>query len=245
VEIPDQQTADTFVSILREFLEEVNVPDPWIYFKGRGRSPLSPKFNVTIYRNNKGRFKIVSTDDHTLSRILNGQGLASSREERVDVDDAGVGCPVGGVLIGAYHHGSKKFLCQEIKVEFFQSPFFEEKRYLEEACKITMDLLTQLECDPSRTMVYICSGQIHSKSKELLRQKGFEVLVTEIKQPLQDLLEGSLKEYLKKKFGFEGFYDPKKDDPREGFNNATKWLREDPRRMRYAKTGWRYFKNSR
>ncbi|MCR4433059.1 MAG: hypothetical protein NUV70_03300 [Caldiserica bacterium] len=244
MEIPDQETADRFVSILREYLEEVEVPDPWIYFKGRGRLPLSPKFNVVIYRNSKGKFKIVSTDDYTLLRLLNGEGLATLKEERVDIDDAGTGCPIGGVLIGVYHHGQKKFLWREIELLFFQSPFFEEKKYLDEAARVTLELLEQLHASPENTMIYICSGHIHTKTKEILRNKGYEVLVTEIKQPLQDLLENALKDYLKSNFGFEGFFDPKKDDPREGFINAKKWLKEDPERIKFAKTGWRYFKNS-
>ncbi len=244
MEIPDQETADRFVSVLREFLEEVEVPDPWIYFKGRGRGALSPKFNVVIYRNNKGKFKIVSTDDYTLVRLLNRQGLFAPKEERIDLDDAGTGCPIGGVLIGIYHHGQKRFLYREIGISFFQSPLFEEKKYLDEAARISLKLLEEVGASPDDTMIYICSGHIHSKTKEILRKMGYEVMLTEIKEPLQDLLEKALKDYLKEKFQFDGFFDPKKDDPREGFQYARKWLKEDPQRIQFAKTGWRYFKNS-
>jgi hypothetical protein len=244
MEIPDKETAERFVSILREYLEEEKVKDPWIYFKGKGRFPLSPKFNVVIYQNSKGQFKAVSNDEHTLFRLLNRQGIASSKGERVDIDDAGTGCPIGGVLIGGFHYGQNKFIWKEIDLRFFQSPLFEEKKYLEEAARITLEILKEMGADPENTIIYICSGHIHSKTKELLRKNGYEVLVTEIKQPLQDLLENTLKEYLKEKFDFDGFFDPKKDNPREGFLKAKKWLKADPSRLQFAKTGWRYFKNN-
>ncbi|MGB9553700.1 MAG: hypothetical protein ACPL7L_04940, partial [bacterium] len=137
-----------------------------------------------------------------------------------------------------------EFLWKEISPSFFQSPLFEEKKYLEEAARITLEILKELDARPQNTIIYICSGHIHSKTKEILRKNGYEVLVAEIKQPLQDLLENALKEYLKDRFDFDGFFDPKKDDPREGFLKAKKWLKENPSRLQFAKTGWRYFKNN-
>lgn len=244
MEIKDESDAERIVVILRRQLSEEKVADPWIYFKGRGRPPLSPKFNVVIYKNNKGGFKVVTTDELTLNRMVAGEECVGKRRVRVDIDDAGIGCPIGGVLIGAYHHGQNFFLYEEIPVIFFQPPAFAQKLYVEEAERISVKLIERLACDPAESIIYICTGYIHQRTKETLRRIGFEVQVTEIEPPLQELLEDALKQYLQERFNFEGFYDPKVDDPSLGFAQAMRWLREDPERMKIAKTGWKFFNST-
>ncbi len=241
MEIKDELEAQSIVAVLRNQLNEEKTADPWIYFKGRGRAPLSSKFNVLIYKNSKGCFKVVTTDEHTLEILVSGEKCAEKRRVRVDIDDAGIGCPIGGVLIGAYHHGKGLFLYEEIPVVFFQPPDFSQKLYVNEAERISLQLIEKLACDPKESVVYICTGYIHQRTKEALRRIGFEVQVTEIEPPLQDLLEDALKQYLKERFNFAGFYDPKIDNPVSGFAQAMHWLKENPERMRFAKTGWKFF----
>lgn len=240
MDIQTEEQAQSLIALLRQVLDEIPTRDPWMVFRGRGRSPLSPKFNVLIYRNNKGRFKLVTTDELTLNRIAEGCELVQTRNCRVDIDDAGIGCPVGGVLIGAYKHGDG-FLWREIEPKWFQSPLFVEKMYVQRSAELAMELLETFHCPPEDTVVYLCTGYIHHQTKARLRELGYEVQVTEIQTPLQELLEESLKDYLLERFGFAGFYDPKVDNPRVGFHRAMEWIRADPQRLAWAKTGWRLF----
>jgi hypothetical protein len=239
--IQDEGEAQRLVDTLRGWMEEDESTDPWIYFKGRGKAPLSPKFNVVMYRNGKGHFKVVTTDEHTLVRLVNGQGWSDGRTYRVDIDDAGIGCPIGGVLIGAYDHLGKRFLSQEIPVFEFQGSLFETRHYLEVARDLSIGILDGLGYPPGETVVYLCTGYIHNLTKEALREAGYEVQVTEIGPPLQDLLENALKVTLLQEYGFSGFYDPKVDDPRRGFMRAMRWARKDPDRLRFCKTAWKVF----
>ena len=239
--IPDEAEAQRLIETLIPWLEVNEPTDPWIYFKGRGKDPLSPKFNVVIYKNGKGHFKVVTTDEVTLERLVSGKDWSEGRRYRVDIDDAGIGCPVGGVLIGAYDHTGGLFLFREIPPSEFQTPHFETRHYLEAARDLAFEILVELAYPPSETVIFLCTGYIHGITKESLRNAGYEVQVTEIGPPLQDLLEMALKEVLKEEYGFGGFYDPKVDDPRRGFERSMAWLRRKPDRMVIAKTGWKIF----
>jgi hypothetical protein len=85
---------------------------------------------------------------------------------------------------------------------------------------------------------------VNSKSKETLRDADFEVKVTEITGYLQHELERRFKEYAES-LGYQAYFDPKEtSDPASGFRKVIRWIMEDPgRRLKIAKTGWKYFKN--
>ncbi len=199
---------------------------------------VSSKWTARVYRNAEGRLKLVTTDYHTLGQLLSGR--VSARENIIKVDDSGWGFPLGGVMIGAERGG--RIETGIIDVRFFQGELFRKHAYLEEAARVTLELVRKLGGRPDDTLVEICTGYVNSKSKESLRDAGFEVKVTEITGYLQHGLEQRFKEHVAS-LGYQAYFDPKETrDPASGFRKVINWIMEDPgHRLKIAKTGWKYF----
>jgi hypothetical protein len=199
---------------------------------------VSSRWTAQVYRNAQGRLKLVTTDYHTLEQLLTGQ--APARETIIKVDDSGWGFPLGGVMIGAERAGHVE--TGIVDVPYFQGELFRKHAYLEEAARVTLSLVLKLGGRPEDTLVEICTGYVNSKSKEALREAGFEVKVTEITGYLQNELEQRFREYIES-LSYRAYFDPKETrDPASGFRKVISWIREDPgHRMKIAKTGWKYF----
>ncbi|OYT41996.1 MAG: hypothetical protein B6U86_01330 [Candidatus Altiarchaeales archaeon ex4484_43] len=217
---------------LRGKVEEVHEDNEWLLFHGR-----RGKWNVKIYRNKKDEYRVVTNDEVTLQRILDDQETDISKERTIQVDDAGVGSPIGGVLIGACDSKTKEFVFDEIPVEFFQGEKFARQEYLNKAAEITLDLIKRLNCNPENTVIKICTGHINTRSKDALRREGFEVRVAEIKDPLQTMLEREFIRYLNE-IGFD-VTEGEPDERISFYHKAIKWVKADPLREKFAKTGWR------
>lgn len=200
---------------------------------------VTPRWTARVYRNAKGQLKLVTTDYCTLERLLSGE--APAREKIIKVDDAGWGFPLGGVMIGAEAGG--RIETGMVDVRFFQGKRFEAHAYLEGAACVTLAIVEKLGGRPQDTLVEICTGYVNSKSKEALREAGYEVHVTEITGLLQHELEERFKEYVVS-LGYREYFDPKETrDPASAFKKVIRWICEDPdARMNIAKTGWKYFR---
>lgn len=224
--LPRRQEAGPYV-VLSVYGDGVRVTSRWI---------------ARVYRNAKGRLKLVTTDYRTLERLLSE--TAPDREKVIKVDDAGWGFPLGGVMIGAEAGGNIE--TGLVDVEFFQGKPFETHAYLEEAARVTIRLVEKMGGRPQDTLVDICTGYVNSRSKDALREAGYEVRVTEITGLLQHGLEERFKEYIMS-LGYREYFDPKEArDPASAFNRVIKWICEDPDvRMKIAKTGWKYFRKVR
>jgi hypothetical protein len=199
---------------------------------------VSSKWTARVYRNARGQLKLVTTDYHTLEQLLSGK--APARENIIKVDDAGWGFPLGGMMIGAETDG--RIETGIVDVRFFQGELFRQHAYLEEAARVTQELVRKLGGRPDDTLVEICTGYVNSRSKEALRQAGHEVRVTEITGYLQDELEQRFKEYIES-LGYRAYFDPKETrDPATAFKKVIHWILQDPGpRLKIAKTGWKYF----
>ena len=62
----------------------------------------------------------------------------------IQIDDAGWGCPVGGVVIGAYQVVSRRFAHRVLPVALFQPPAFGRRDYLAAAARAAQGLLRDL-----------------------------------------------------------------------------------------------------
>jgi hypothetical protein len=231
------------VGVLRviEGLGLARVPDknPYVVLSVRGDDVrVSSRWTAKVYRNARGQLKLVTTDYHTLVQLLAGK--APAREKIIMADDAGWGFPLGGVMIGAEKDGHIE--TGIVDVRFFQGELFRQHAYLEEAARVTTELVLRLGGRPDDTLVEICTGYVNSKSKEALRRAGFEVSVTEITGLLQHELEQRFKEYIES-LGYRAYFDPKETrDPASAFNKVIDWIMQDPEsRLKIAKTGWKYF----
>ena len=198
----------------------------------------SPRWTARVYRNKAGRLTLVTTDYPTLEQLLAGK--SPEREKVIRVDDAGWGFPLGGVMIGA--EIGDEVVAGLVDVRFFQGELFATHAYLDEAARVTGGLVGTLGGRPQDTLVEICTGYVNSKSKDALRQAGFEVKVAEITGHLQHELERRFKEYIES-LGYRAYFDPKETrDPATAFNKVISWIMEDPgSRLKIAKTGWKYF----
>lgn len=211
-------------------------PNPYVVLSVRGDGARAPEsWNATVYRNNKGQLKLVTTDFAVLQKLLPGE-----QKHTIQVDDSGWGFPLGGVMIGATD--GTKVETGLIGTRYFQGELFTSHAYLSEAARITLELVKRLGGRPGETRVEICSGYVNSRSKDALEKEGYEVKVTEITGLLQDQLEQRYKEYAQS-LGYPAYYDPKETrSPAMAFKEVIKWIDLDPEsRLKIAKTGWKYF----
>jgi hypothetical protein len=159
----------------------------------------------------------------------------------LQVDDAGWGFPLGGVMIGATD--GNRVETGLIDQMYFQDGAFESKGYLQEAANITLELIAKFGAMPDNSRIEICPGYINSTSRKTLIRKGYRVEVKQITGLLQNELEKKFFEYIST-LGYESYYDPKETtNISKKFNDVIKWIYEDgDNRMALAKTGWKYFK---
>jgi len=64
------------------------------------------------------------------------------------IDDAGWGCLVGGVLLGIYSKETGEYAYREIPINIFHHGNFTAKAYLKIAYQLTPDLLDALKVPP-------------------------------------------------------------------------------------------------
>ncbi len=202
-------------------------------------------FNVKVYSGKKG-LKLVTNDYDTLMKLINGEVKNKSYDRIIYIDDSGVGFPLQGILIGAYDPKTNKTDIGEVSVEFFQSPKFENREYLDEAANVALKLIDKVNTSPKDTLIKICTGFVHIKVKEKLRELGYDVEVAKIKDPLQSELEKKHKEYIQRTTGFLYYYDPKEtSNISSEFDKVINWIKEkSEERLKFAKTGWGFFKNN-
>ncbi len=230
------------------YLEEVAERNPYLALHVRGKGGrVSRKWNAKIYRGEEGKLKTLVTNDfHTLRRILSKSiELNVGRERTVYIDDAGIGFPIGGAVIGVYEEPTSKFLYDVIPVDFFKGEKWRKRLYREEASRIILSLLEKLGAKPEKVKIKICTGEIFLKAKETLRERSYLVEVDEIGDPLQTLIEEKFREYIIKEYNLPEnlYFDPKISDPRKGFRMVINWIKTDKEnRLKIAKTGWNYFK---
>ncbi|HMK46272.1 MAG TPA: hypothetical protein VK436_06565 [Methanocella sp.] len=219
--------------------------NPYVVLSVRGDGDRAPEsWTATVYRNAKGRLKLVTSDDSIL-RMLVSDGLehgASVDGARVlQIDDSGWGFPLGGVMIGA----TDGFRVETglIETKYFQDELFSLHSYLPEAAHITLQLVRLLGGRPGSTRVEICPGYVNSESRKALEREGYETRTKEITGLLQNELERRFKEYVMT-LGYQDYYDPKAiRSPTMAFDQVIRWIDEDPaERLKIAKTGWKYFK---
>ena len=220
-------------------LPRASEASPYVVLSVRGDDVrVSSKWTARVYRNAQGRLKLVTTDYRTLEQLLSG--TAPAGENVIKVDDSGWGFPLGGVMIGAERDGRVE--TDVIDVRFFQGELFRAHAYLGEAARVTVELVQRLGGRPDDTLVEICTGYVNSKSKDRLRQAGYEVRVTEITGRLQHELEHRFREYVES-LGYRAYFDPKETrDPAYAFSKVIDWILEDrEQRLKIAKTGWKYY----
>jgi hypothetical protein len=141
------------------------------------------------------------------------------------------------VVIGAYHSENQEFKYDVIDVQYFQPPKFSKKEYLEQASKIVFTLLGKLHLEPDEP-IRICSSYLFDEAvKKITLLYGTDrtrrVKVTGEPQRLTELA------YLDevRNLGYEPLTN-REEKRAKSFFHMLRWLKNNPDKMKYAKTGW-------
>jgi len=150
------------------------------------------------------------------------------------VDDSGWGSLLGGVMIGVYDSGSKKFQSRLIPIRYFQGKSFKNGKYRNKALDLFMEMLNASGSDTE--YFYICRGTVLDYIYEMLiaNYDYKKIGRIEIGDPLQKMLESKFASYLNK-LGV-----PRKSDGAHclSFDDQLKWVYSDAKRIKHVKTGW-------
>ncbi len=201
-------------------LTEVREKNPYLLYHG-----MFGNFGVRVYRKESGERTLTTNDEWTLEQLLARRPLEFPDRKVIWIDDSGWGSPVGGVLIGAYDEALAKFVFSEVPVEHFRGEKMKSHEYLRAVADAALSLVKRLGASKNGHVIKICSGYVNSAAAAALRKKGFLVTMhEEVGDPLQSILEGAHKKYLKEKFSFE--LGMELDDYLKKNANAREWLKE-------------------
>jgi len=155
----------------------------------------------------------------------------------LQIDDAGVGDLLYGVIVGAYRPETGEFTYDVVGVEFFQPPKFGRKAYLERASEIVMQIVERMRLFDNEP-IQICSSFIFEKAVRLLEETYGKdrITVSKIVGRAQHLVETAYLDEIRN-LGYEPILEREEKRARSFFH-MLRWLKKDPRRFRYAKTGW-------
>lgn len=164
----------------------------------------------------------------------------------IQIDDAGWGSLVGGVLIGACRKESPQtqHAFQELDVSLFQAGVFSHKLYLEKAGDAAVALMVLLNASLDEP-VEICTGYVLQAAKQRLAFEGYQVTSAKVGDPLQSLIERELLNRIRA-LGVETDYETLTEKQGLYFWQCVHWLKGGdveaaaavPEREKQCKTGW-------
>lgn len=202
---------------------------------------ISKKWNVKIYKSGS----VVTTDTKILKDIIDGNIKAPDKNLKlIQIDDAGFGFPLCGVMIGVYD--GRRIWTDTVSVQFFQGTSYEIRQYLDDYTQKGLKILQKLETTPETHRIEICSGFINKKLKNRLRDLKYDVRIVDITGPLQDDLELLFKRHIAQETdGGVLAYDPKElpDKSMIGkkYYEVVRWGRKNAPHL--LKTGWKALQN--
>ncbi|MBO3802870.1 MAG: hypothetical protein JTT11_03190 [Candidatus Brockarchaeota archaeon] len=155
----------------------------------------------------------------------------------LQVDDAGAGDLLLGAAIGAFRPETGEFDYGMIDVSMFQPPRFCKKAYIAKATQLVFRLLERMELGCGEA-VEICPSYLFEEAVPKLRSSLGEnrVKVLAIRGRAQELVEEA---YLNevRKLGYRPI--PEREKRRaKSFFHMLQWVKRNPNRFKYAKTGW-------
>ena len=215
-----------------------NNPYLKVSYKGTGKL-VSDKWNIKIYTSGS----VVCNDIGQLNDLLNDKVKPPDDSLKLlEIDDAGWGFPLSGVIV-AVSDGTR-IESDIVDVSFFRGSFFDKKYYLNEYSKKGLELVEEIFGATSKThRIHICTGYINTYLKDVLRKKGYDTRVIEIKGLLQDELENIFKRHIRDLVGRDIAYDPKEigKDISNRYYQVVNWARINCPHL--LKNGWKSLQN--
>jgi hypothetical protein len=170
----------------------------------------------------------------------------------IQIDDAGWGCLVGGVVIGCCRVETGECAAGLVPPTYFQDNdpdepgHFRRKDYLHAAAHVVEVCLAQLKATPAEPIA-ICSGYVLNGVRAWLTAQGYRWQADKITGPLQELVERAFQAHLAE-LGFNVGFDRQTDHTKAGLFwwRQVQWLKggnvnaevPDPDRVQVCKTGW-------
>ena len=165
-------------------------------YQGDG-SRVPANFRASIYQGRKG-YSLVSTWEQELKELISGRNPWNKKADRiVQIDDAGWGLIIGGVMIGLYDRQNGKIHTEIIPPEVFRK---EKQVYLRAITQACLNLLKRTGIKKDGTIIEMCTSYVFTDAREKLKKAGWDLRSTQITGYFQDKLEGEYKKYLKKEF---------------------------------------------
>jgi hypothetical protein len=141
------------------------------------------------------------------------------------------------VVIGVYQTESHNFTYDVIDVKYFQPPLFRRKQYLKQASQIIFSLLRRFHLNTDEAIM-ICNSYLFDLAVINLTQRYSKDRISRVKvtgEP-QLLTETSYLDEIRN-LGYKPLQ--KRESKRaESFFHMMNWLKNNPDKMKYAKTGW-------
>lgn len=155
----------------------------------------------------------------------------------VIIDDAGSGDLLFGVVVGAYREETQEFKYDLIDVKYFQTRLFHKKTYLHECSRITEQLLRSLHVKDEEKIL-LCQGYIFDEAEKDLKKTYGENRVQRIRVTgeAQRLTEIAYLDEIRN-IGYEPIIE-RENKRAKSFFHMLRWVKENPERLIYAKTGW-------
>ena len=153
------------------------------------------------------------------------------------VDDAGSGDLLFGIVIGAYRAETAEFKYGLIDVKFFQPELYCNKGSLTEASRVTMELLAIMKAKPDEE-IHLCQGYIFDEAAAELKKTRDEKLVQRIRVigEAQRLTEIAYLDEIRN-LGYEPLAE-REEKRAKSFFHMMRWLKANPKMLKYAKTAW-------
>ncbi len=153
----------------------------------------------------------------------------------IQIDDAGWGDPIGGVIIGIYRVETSEYIAKEIEVINFQEQNFSQKTFLTRGLELVLEALECLQV-PKEEPIEVCRGAVLDGVRDGLQSRGYEVIPKKIEGQLQELVEANFVSTLERL----GLNDIPRVSGKERFFRQLEWVQEDHKqRERHVKTGWK------
>ena len=141
------------------------------------------------------------------------------------------------MVIGAFRCETQEFRYDVLDVKYFRYPRFRSKEYLKQASKVVFQLLGKLQIKRDE-QIQICKGYVFDKAVNRLIEVYGSSRVDRIKvtgEP-QRLTEIAYLDEIRN-LGYEPI-EERDEKKAKSFFHMMNWLRKNPEKLIYAKTGW-------
>jgi hypothetical protein len=156
----------------------------------------------------------------------------------IEIDDAGTGDILFGVVIGAYRPEDDHFIYDMIDVRYFQEPVYDKMRHLNEARRVALGLVERLELREEEKIL-ICTGDVLNEAAEALLEQYGEGRIErgKIEGRAQFLVERAYTDELRN-IGYESRED-RTEKWGKSFWHMYNWVKKDPeKRLRWTKSAF-------